>query len=86
MRSAFVIGTTIAAILTGTVHASSASQAPIVLPLEAKVLRDYAGVYRWGTNAFVYLQMWDELTAFGDSRLVAFDESGDLRMLYATGS
>src|SRR6478735_8358153 len=47
------------------------------------VLRQYAGVYRWAPDAFVYLQLWDEFSGFGQPRqLVAFDESGDVRTLY----
>ena len=44
------------------------------------------GVYQWGPNAFVYLQMWDEFSGFGKPQLVAFDESGDVRTLYPTDS
>lgn len=43
-------------------------------------LREYAGVYQWGPNAFLYLQMWQELV--GANHLFAFDESGQLRVLY----
>src|SRR5207302_7612180 len=46
-------------------------------------LQEYAGVYRWSPDAYVYLQLWDEFTGFGKPRqLVAFDESGDVRTLY----
>src|SRR5262249_854919 len=62
-----------------------AVQAPAVLPMEEKILRGYAGVYQWGPDAFVYLQMWDEFTGFGNpGQLVAFDESGEIRTLYPT--
>jgi hypothetical protein len=47
---------------------------------DEEVLREYAGVYQWGPNAFVYLQMWSEFT--GTSQLGAFDESGEVRALY----
>ena len=53
-------------------------------PLDERALREYAGVYQWGPNAFVYLQMWDEFSGFGKPQLVAFDESGDVRTLYPT--
>lgn len=43
-------------------------------------LREYAGNYQWGPDAFVYLQAWAELS--GDNQLVAFDESGEVRALY----
>jgi pimeloyl-ACP methyl ester carboxylesterase len=56
-----------------------------VRPADETVLREYAGVYQWGPNAFVYLQMWDEFSGFGKPRqLVAFDESGQIRTLYPT--
>lgn len=62
----------------------SARQAPIVQPADEKALREYAGVYQWGPNAFVYVQLWDEFSGFGTPQLVAFDESGDVRTLYPT--
>jgi hypothetical protein len=52
--------------------------------VDEKVLREYAGVYRWDANAFVYLQMWDEFSGFGKPQLVAFDETGEVRTLYPT--
>jgi hypothetical protein len=60
----------------------SAVQAPVVRSADEKDLREYAGVYSWGSNSFVYLQMWSEFT--GSNQLVAFDESGDVRTLYPT--
>jgi pimeloyl-ACP methyl ester carboxylesterase len=62
--------------------AYSARQAPTVRPLPEPVLREYAGVYQWGPNAFVYLQIWHELT--GTKQLFAFDESGEVRALFPT--
>ena len=44
-------------------------------------LREYAGNYQWGPDAFVYLQPWAELS--GDNQLVAIDESGEVRALYS---
>jgi pimeloyl-ACP methyl ester carboxylesterase len=64
----------------------SARQAPLVRPVDERALREYTGVYQWGPNAFVYLQMWDEFSGFGKPQLVAFDESGDVRTLYPTDS
>jgi len=53
--------------------------------VDEKALREYSGVYRWGPNAFVYLQMWNEFSGFTKpSELVAFDESGEIRVLYPT--
>ena len=40
------------------------------------------GPISWEPNAFVYLQMWSELS--GSNQLVAFDESGEVRTLYPT--
>ena len=71
--------------LLGGVLASAERQTPIVRPVDEKALRQYTGVYQWGANAFLYLQMWEEFSGFGKPRLVAFDESGDVRILYQTG-
>ena len=70
----------------GGLNAISARQAPVVQPLDETALREHTGVYQWGPNAFVYLQMWDEFSGFGKPQLVAFDESGDVRTLYPTDS
>ena len=43
-------------------------------------LRPYAGVYQWSDGGFMYLQLWPELTAA--PQLVAFEESGRVRVLY----
>jgi pimeloyl-ACP methyl ester carboxylesterase len=83
-RSAAAIGAGILAALSGGLVAISARQAPIVRPLDDPALREHAGVYQWGPNAFVYVQMWDEFSGFGKPQLVAFDESGDVRTLYPT--
>ena len=61
-----------------------AGQAPVVHPADERALREHTGVYQWGPNAFVYLQLWDEFSGFGKPELVAFDESGDVRTLYPT--
>src|SRR5258706_12112734 len=72
---------TVLTVLSGVVMASSALQAPVVRPVDEKVLREYPGVYQWRSNAFVYLQIWDEGKP---GQLVAFEEAGDVRTLYPT--
>jgi uncharacterized protein len=82
MRSRIVIGAVmLGTALLGAVIARTALQTPAVRSVDEKVLREYAGVYQWAPDAFVYLQMWNELS---DNRLVAFDESGDVATLYPT--
>lgn len=74
---------TIAAIiLIAAAKVSAATQPPPIKPLDQASLREYAGVYRWGPDAFLYLQLWSELS--GTPQLVAFDESGVVRTLYPT--
>src|SRR5205814_9010913 len=75
---------TIATAVLGGMMAVSAPQGPTVKTVDEKVLREYTGLYRWGPNSFVYLQMWDEFSGFGKPTLVAFDESGEIRTLYPT--
>ena len=41
---------------------SPQSHTPVVPSMDEKALREYAGAYRWGPNAFVYLQMWGEFS------------------------
>jgi pimeloyl-ACP methyl ester carboxylesterase len=68
-------------VATATVGLSAscgAQQAPV--HLDESVLHEYAGVYQWDRDAFVYLQLWSELS--GTNQLVAFDESGEVRTLY----
>lgn len=68
--------------LFAVVSAAAAIGQPGSAPAET-ALREYAGVYRWSPDAYVYLQLWDEFTGFGKPReLVAFDESGEVRTLY----
>jgi pimeloyl-ACP methyl ester carboxylesterase len=83
MRGGVAIAATIVVVFSGFVG-MSARQTPVVRPVDEEALREYAGVYQWGPNAFVYLQMWDEFSGFGKPQLVAFDESGDVRTLYPT--
>jgi uncharacterized protein len=48
--------------------------------LDVAAMRDYSGVYEWSPGSYLYLQPWNELT--GRDELVAFDESGEVRVLY----
>src|SRR2546421_7611163 len=82
MRSWTAIGPTVLMVLVGMVSARSAPEPPAVRSVDEKVLGAYAGVYRWGPNAFLYLQLWNEFT--GTNQLVAFDESGEVRTLCPT--
>lgn len=84
MRSRLAVGAIVATIALGSVIVRSIFQAPAVRSVDEKILREYAGVYQWGPNAFVYLQMWEEFSGFGKGSLVAFDESGEVRTLYPT--
>jgi pimeloyl-ACP methyl ester carboxylesterase len=81
MRSWAAVGATVVLAFEGPV--AYVAQAPVVRPVDDKVLREYAGVYQWGPHAFVYLQMWNEFSGFTNpSQLVAFDEAGEVRTLY----
>jgi pimeloyl-ACP methyl ester carboxylesterase len=80
----FIVTGAVAALLAGAVATRSGFQRPTVRDLDPSTLREYAGVYQWGPNAFVYLQMWEEFSGFGKPNLVAFDESGEVRALYPT--
>src|SRR5215203_4862956 len=74
----------VSALVAGTI-ACAAVQTPAIRSVDEVALREYAGVYQWGSNAFVYVQLWDEFSGFGKPRqLVAFDESGEIRTLYPT--
>jgi pimeloyl-ACP methyl ester carboxylesterase len=79
-RAWVVIGAIVVTALAGAVVARSVLQGPAVIAVEEKALREYTGVYQWGPDAFIYLQIWNELT--GTSQLGAFDESGEVRMLF----
>jgi hypothetical protein len=75
MRRTMIGALLVAAVAGGAVIARNRLQAPTVRALDEKVLREYAGVYRWGADAFVYLQLWHEFTGFDKpGQLVAFDE------------
>ena len=56
MRLRTAIGVTLATVVVGTILARSALQTPAVRSVDESVLREYAGVYQWDDNAFVYLQ------------------------------
>src|SRR5688572_14686970 len=85
MPSRTVIGAAVGSVLLGTMIGLSAFQTPAVRAVDEKVLREYAGVYRWDPTGFVYLQMWNEFSGFSNpSELIAFDESGAVRTLYPT--
>jgi uncharacterized protein len=75
------IAVTFGSAFVGALMAHAALQTPPVRPVDPTVLREYAGVYQWEPDAFVYLQIWDD---FKPGQLVAFDESGEVRTLYPT--
>jgi uncharacterized protein len=76
------IGAILALGFLGSGNAPSLAQVPVARVVSEQVLREYVGVYQWGPDAFLYLQLWGEIT--GANQLVAFDESGDVRALFAT--
>ena len=85
LRTTTFIGTILVTAVLGAGVARSRFQAPAIRTVEEQALREYAGVYRWGPDAFVYLQLWHEFTGFGKpGQLVSFDESGAIRVLYPT--
>src|SRR5262245_21845953 len=49
--------------------------------VSASASGEYEGAYRWTDGSFIYLQRWSELT--GSPQLVAFNENGELRVLYS---
>ena len=69
MKISVVLGVVVV-LLAEALAARSASQPPTVRDLDPSMLRQYGGVYQWGPNAFVYLQMWKEFsgTAINSSR------------------
>jgi dienelactone hydrolase len=81
MRKWIVVGLVILTALLGTLIARS-FQGPAIRTVDEASLREYAGTYQWEPNAFVYLQIWSELS--GSNQLVAFDETGEVRTLYPT--
>lgn len=81
MRKWILAGLILLPALLGTLIARPL-QSPPIRSIDEAMLREYAGVYQWDRDSFVYLQIWPELT--GANQLVAFDESGELRALYPT--
>jgi len=81
MRKWIVVGLIVLTALLSTLIARS-FQSPAIRAVDEAILREYAGTYQWDRNAFLYLQIWPELT--GTNQLVAFDETGELRILYPT--
>ena len=81
MRKWIMVGLIVLTALVSTLIARS-FQSPAIRAVDEAILREYAGTYQWDRNAFVYLQIWPELT--GTNQLVAFDETGELRILYPT--
>jgi hypothetical protein len=79
MRKWIVVGLIVLTALLGTLIARS-FQTPAIRAIDEAILREYAGVYQWDRDSFLYLQIWPELT--GTNQLVAFDETGELRALY----
>src|SRR5438046_2428845 len=77
-----LIASAVALVLLETPVARLAAQTPPIRAVDEKLLREYAGVYQWDRDAFLYLQLWSEFT--GTNQLVAFDESGEVRALYPT--
>jgi hypothetical protein len=86
MRRTTIIGAlVVAAAAGGAVVARNRLQTPTIRAVDERALREYTGAYRWGPDAFVYLQLWHEFTGFDKpGQLVAFDESGVIRVLYPT--
>ena len=80
-RKWIIVGMVLLAVLIGLVMARSL-QGPAIRTIEEATLRQYAGVYQWETDSFLYLQLWQEFT--GTNQLMALDENGELRVLYAT--
>jgi pimeloyl-ACP methyl ester carboxylesterase len=81
IRNWIAVGLIVLSALLGTLIARS-FQSPAIRTVDEASLREYAGIYQWDRNAFLYLQMWSELA--GTNQLVAFDENGELRTLYPT--
>lgn len=82
MRSWRMISAALGTVLVAMLVGRSVLQGPAARSVDPQILRQYVGAYQWAPNAFVYLQLWNELS--GTDQLVAFDESGELRTLYPT--
>jgi uncharacterized protein len=68
------------AVLVGATIIGSTVRTAGEITADERTLREYAGAWRWSTEGFVYLQLWNEFA--GVNELVAFDESGEVRTLY----
>ena len=79
MRARFLIasGTLAVALLALVARSSLQTMTPA---LDVAALRVYSGVHQWAPASYLYLQPWNELT--GRDELVAFDETGEVRVLY----
>ena len=85
MRKFTLLGAGTLAALLATATLRTMFQTPPVRTVDEAVLREYTGVYQWAPDAFVYLQLWHEFTGFDKPpQLVAFDESGEIRVLFPT--
>jgi pimeloyl-ACP methyl ester carboxylesterase len=83
MRHRWAVMRAAAALILVIAPATSCGQAPTVATVGEERLREYAGVYQRGADAFLYLQLWNEFA--GKNQLVAFDENGEVRTLYPKG-
>jgi uncharacterized protein len=82
LRRMLVVIVVLASVAT---FARGRQSAPVVARMDEVSLRQYTGVYQWGTDSFLYLQMWNEFVGFDQpGQLVSFDESGEVRTLYPT--
>jgi pimeloyl-ACP methyl ester carboxylesterase len=70
-----------AAAISSLLAARSAMQTPSVRTLDERAMREYAGVYRWESGAFLEIQPWTEIVPA--RQLVALDDSGEARALHA---
>ena len=84
-RKTLIAAAIVTTVVVGVVAARSVFQAPIVLEVDEGLLREYTGVYSSAPDAFLYLQLWNEFSGFDKpAQLVAFDDSGEIRVLYPT--
>ena len=74
------IGHTIAWVYLSVLQ--TAPPVPPLLAVDEQVLHEYAGAYQWDQTHVVYLQVWAEFT--GSNQLVAFDDTGEIRVLFPT--
>ena len=86
MRSSTSIGASALIVVLGLIAVRPVRQNPTIEPVTEKALREYTGVYGWDPDTFVYLQLWNEFSGFDKpGQLVAFDESGEVRVLHPSG-